>query len=93
MCVLCVLEWILFSGKEGQKHFSLALNNNKFLYENKFKAFNIIIENRETEIRSRVLMKCSIKEGLFKEFFFFVFVFKFIVPVLTTSCHPLSSPP
>ena len=30
-------------------------------------------------------MKCSIKEGLFKEVFFFVFVFKFIVPVLTIS--------
>ena len=42
MCVLCVQEWILFSGKEGQKYFvSLALNNDKFLYENKFKAFDI----------------------------------------------------
>ena len=29
-------------------------------------------------------MKCSIKEALFKEFFFFVFVFKFIVHVITT---------
>ena len=42
MCVLCILEWILFSGKEGQKYFfSLALNNDKFLYENEFKAFDI----------------------------------------------------
>ena len=42
MCVLCVLEWILFSGKEGQKYFfSLALNNDKFLYENEYKAFDI----------------------------------------------------
>ena len=42
MCVLCVQEWILFSGKEGQKYFvSLALNNDKFLYENEFKAFDI----------------------------------------------------
>ena len=42
MCVLCLLEWILFSGKEGQKYFvSLALNNDKFLYENEFKAFDI----------------------------------------------------
>ena len=42
MCVLCVLEWILFSGKEGQKYFfNLALNNDKFLYENEFKAFDI----------------------------------------------------
>ena len=52
--------------------FSLALNNDKFLYENKYKAFDIY---RETEIRSSVLMKCSIKEALFKEFFFFVFIF------------------
>ena len=29
---------------------------------------------RETEIRSSVLMKYSIKEALFKKFFFFVFV-------------------
>ena len=42
MCILCVLEWILFSGKEGQKYFfSLALNNDKFLYENEYKAFDI----------------------------------------------------
>ena len=52
--------------------FSLALNNDKFLYENKYKAFDIY---RETEIRSSVLIKCSIKEALFKEFFFFVFIF------------------
>ena len=33
---------VLFSGKEGQKYFfSLALNNNKFLYENEYKAFDI----------------------------------------------------
>ena len=67
MCILCVPEWILFSGK--------------FLYENKYKAFDIY---RETEIQSCVLMKCSIKEALFKEFFIFIFVFKFIVHVLTT---------
>ena len=83
MCVCCVLEWILFSGKEGQKYlFSLALNIDKFLYENEYKAFDI---QRETEFRSSVLMKCSIKEALlFKEFFFFVFVFKYIDHVLTT---------
>ena len=33
---------VLFSGKEGQKYFfSLALNNNKFLCENEYKAFDI----------------------------------------------------
>ena len=38
----CVLEWILFSGKEGHKYFfSLALNNDKFLYQNEYKAFAI----------------------------------------------------
>ena len=78
MFVWCVLDWILFSGKEGQKYFfSLALNDDTFLYENEYKAFDI---DRETEIRSYVL----------KEFFFFVFVFKFIVHVLTTLWHPLS---
>ena len=35
-------------------------------------------------------MKCSIKEALFTEFFFFVFIFKFIVHVLTKLWHPLS---
>ena len=54
----CVLEWILFSGKEGHKYFfSLALNNDKFLYQNEYKVFAIY---RETEIPSSVLMKCSI---------------------------------
>ena len=82
MCILCIPEWILCSGKERQKYFfSLALNNDKFLYENEYKAFDIY---RETETRSSVLMKCSIEEVLFKEFFFFVFVLKFIVHVLTT---------
>ena len=56
--------WIF--GRDGQKYsFSLALNNDKFLHENKYEAFDI---ERETEIRSSVLMKCSIKEALFKEF-------------------------
>ena len=88
MCVWCVLEWILFSGKEGRKYFiSLTLNNDKFLYEKENKAFDIF---RETEIRPSVLMKCPNKEALFKEFFFFVFVFQFIVHVLTTSWHVLS---
>ena len=55
-----------FFGRDGQKYsFSLALNNDKFLHENKYEAFGI---ERETEIRSSVLMKCSIKEALFKEF-------------------------
>ena len=85
MCPWCALDfifWILFSGKEGQKYFfSLALNNEKFLYENEYKVFDIY---RKTEIRSSVLMKCSIKQAHFKELFlFFVFVFKFIVHVLT----------
>jgi len=42
MCAWCVLEWILFFGKQGQKNFfSLALNKyNKFLYENEYKAFD-----------------------------------------------------
>ena len=62
-----------FFGKDGQKYsFSLALNNDKFLHENKYEAFDI---ERETEIRSSVLMKCSIKEALFKGCFFFVFIF------------------
>ena len=62
-----------FFGKDGQKYsFSLALNNDKFLHENKYEAFDI---ERETEIRSSVLTKCSIKEALFKECFFFVFIF------------------
>ena len=62
-----------FFGKDGQKYsFSLALNNDKFLHGNKYEAFDI---ERETEIRSSVLMKCSIKEALFKECFFFVFIF------------------
>ena len=62
-----------FFGRDGQKYsFSLALNNDKFLHENKYEAFDI---ERETEIRSSVLMKCSIKEALFKECFFFVFIF------------------
>ena len=39
---------------------------------------------RETVIRFSVLVKCSIKEVLFNEFFSFVFFFKFIVYVLTT---------
>ena len=73
--------WILFSGKEGQKYF-FSLANDKFLYVNEYKGFDI---HRETEIRSSVLMKCSIKEALLKEFFAFVFVFEFIVHVLTTS--------
>ena len=50
--------------------FSLALNNDKFLYENECKGSDI---KRETKIQSSVLMKCSIKEALFTEFFFFVF--------------------
>ena len=83
MCVRCVLEWILFSEKEGQKYFfSLALNNDKFLYENKYKAFDIY--NRETEIRSSVLVKCPMFYDFKELFFFFVSVFKFIVHVLTT---------
>ena len=35
----------------------------------------LLIFQRETEIRSSVLMKCSIKETPFKECFFFVFIF------------------
>ena len=62
-----------FFGKDGEKYsLSLALNNDKFLHENKYEAFDI---ERETEIRSSVLTKCSIKEALFKECFFFVFIF------------------
>ena len=73
---------------EGQKHFfTLDLNNDKFLYENEYKAFDMY---RETEIRFSVLMKCCIKEVLFNEFFSFVFFFKIIVYVLTTLWHPLS---
>ena len=35
--------------KEGQKYFSsLALNNDKFLYENEYKAFVIILRFWET---------------------------------------------
>jgi len=42
MGIWCVLEWILFSGKEGQKYlFSLALNIDKVLLENEYKAFDI----------------------------------------------------
>ena len=82
MCVCSILQSFLISGKEGHKYFfSLALNNDKKTYVNEYKAFDIY---RETEIRSSVLMKCSIKEAPFKEFFFFVFVFKFIFHVLTT---------
>ena len=69
--------------KERQTYsFSLALNNDKKTYDNECQAF-VYREN---------LMKCSIKEALLKEFFFFVFVFKFIVHFLTTLCHllPLS---
>ena len=53
---------VFFPGKEGQKYFfNLALDNYKFLYENKYKAFNVY--NRETEIRSSVFVKCSIKQA------------------------------
>ena len=70
MCVWCMLEWILFSAKEGQKYFfSLALNNDKFLYGNEYKALDIY---RETEIQSNVLMKSS----LFTEFFLLCFCFQ-----------------
>ena len=44
-------------------------------FHHEHKVFDIY---RETEIRSSVLMKCSIKEALFKKFFFFVFVSKFL---------------
>ena len=47
-------------------------------------------KDKRTEIQSSVLKKSSIKEALFKEFFFLVFVFKFIVLVLTTLWHLLS---
>ena len=70
MCIWCMLERILFSGKEGQKYFfSLALNNDKFLYGNEYKALDIY---RETEIQSSVLMKSS----LFMEFFLLCFCFQ-----------------
>ena len=88
MFVWCVLEWIIYSRKEGRKYFfSLTLNNDKFLHKKENKTFDIF---RETEIRSSVPMKCPNKEVLLKEFFFFVFVFKFIVHVLTTLWHVLS---
>ena len=61
-----------------------ALNNDKFLYENKYKAFDIHVYNRETEIRSSVLVKCPMFYDFKELFFFFVSVFKFIVHVLTT---------
>ena len=48
---------------EGQKHFfTLDLNNDKFLYENEYKAFDMY---RETEIRFSVLMKLFYKGGAF----------------------------
>ena len=48
---------------EGQKHFfCLDLINDKFLYENEYKAFDIY---RETEIRFSVLMKVFYKGGAF----------------------------
>ena len=48
---------------KGQKYFfSLALNNDKCLYEIEYKAFDMY--NTETEMRSSVLTKCSIKEAL-----------------------------
>ena len=53
----------------------------KLIYENGYKAFDIY---RETEIQSSVLINCSAKEALFKEFSFFVFVFNVIADVLTT---------
>ena len=56
---------------------------------NKYKAFDI---QRETGIRSNVLMRCSIKEALFNEFFFFVLVFKFSVHVLTTFIYDIHYP-
>ena len=88
MCLWCVLEWIIYSGKEGRKYFfSLTLNNDKFLYEKENKTFDIF---RERDIRSSVPMKYLNKEVLLKEFFFFVFVFKFIVHVLTSLWHVLS---
>ena len=46
-------------------------------------------KDKRTEIQSSVLKKSSIKEALFKEFFFFVFVSKFVL-VLTTLWHLLS---
>ena len=77
------MDFIFWKGRTEifKYFFSLTLNNDKFLYEKENKAFDIF---RETEIRSSVPMKCPNKEALFKEFFFFVFVFKFIVHVLTT---------
>ena len=61
-----MLEWILFSGKEGQKYFlSLALNNDKKTYMKT----NTRLLIRETEIRS-IVLKSLIKKDLFKEFFF-----------------------
>ena len=50
-------------------------------FHHEHKVFDIY---RETEIRSSVLMKCSIKEALFKKFFFFVFALKFLDHILTT---------
>ena len=41
MCIVRTRMDFIF-WKEGQKYFvSLALNNDKFLYENEFKAFDI----------------------------------------------------
>ena len=37
-------------------------------------------------------MKCSIKEALFTEFFFFVLVFEFSVHVLTTFIYDIHYP-
>ena len=60
------------SGKEGQKYFfSLALMIRK-LNENGFKAFDVKINSDSVQCSYEA---GSIKEALFKEFFFFVFVF------------------
>ena len=68
MCIWCILKWILLSGKEGQKYFfSSALNNDKFLNENEYKAFDIYI------------VMFSWSDLFLKSFFFFVFIFKFTV--------------
>ena len=56
----------LFFGKERQKYFfNLALKIRKLLYENGYKAFDMY---GKTEIRSSVLINCSVKYVLFKSF-------------------------
>ena len=51
----------LFSGKEGRNinFFSLALNNDKFLYEKEYKAFDIICIDRFQSHNKKINWKLS----------------------------------